>query len=513
MTSTPRDSIVFFTKMLENRVFPNKHTFPLLLKAFSKAKAGNPLQVFAQVVKFGFGSDHFVQNSLVSTFAVCGYIELSRKVFVEMQHKDLVSYTALIDGFTRNGRPAEALELFLEMKRTDVRVDEGTIVSALCAVGMLRCAWFGRWLHGFYIVPGRVPRDVYIGSALVDMYSKCGFCEDASEVFAEMPCKNLVSWTAMIAGYVNCERFKNALTAFEDMLASGVKPNQATLTSVLTACTKLGALEQGRQLEKYIDSQGLKVNMALGSALIDLYAKCGCINEALLLFRKIPVKDVYIWTSIINGLAMHGEAEKCLNLFREMLSNGVKPNGVTFIGVLSACSHGGLVDEGQNLFALMDSVYGIQPTVDHYGCMVDLLGRAGRLEEAVELIAGMPMEPTPGVWGALFGACMIHKEYGLGEWVGNLLIRIQPHHSGRYTLLANLHSMSHNWKAVAQVRKKMKDNGVEKTRGCSWIEVEGVIHEFIAFDRSHTQSESVYLVLDSLVSQLEPENFVHTLTS
>nr|GMD90731.1 pentatricopeptide repeat-containing protein At1g50270 [Ipomoea batatas] len=508
MTSNPYDSIVFYAKMRENRVFPNNHTFNLLLKAFSKAKAGNPLQVFAQVVKFGFGSDHFVQNSLVSTFAVCGYIELSRKVFDEMQQRDVISYTALIDGFKRNNRPAEALELFLEMKRTGVRVDEGTIVSALCTIGMLGCVWFGKWLHGFYIVPGRVHQDIYIGSALVDMYSKCGFCDDASEAFAEMPCKNLVSWTALIAGYVNCERFKNALNAFEDMQASGLEPNQATLTVLLTACTKLGALDQGKQLEKHIDSQGLEINLALGSALIDLYAKCGCINDALLVFRKIPVKDVYVWTAIINGLAMHGEAEKCLDLFREMLSNGVEPDGVTFIGVLSACSHGGLVDEGQKLFAEMYKAYGIQPTVDHYGCMVDLLGRAGRLEEAVELIAGMPMEPAAGVWGALFGACMIHKEYGLGEWVGNLLIRIQPHHSGRYTLLANLHSMSQNWKAVAQVRKKMKDNGVEKIRGCSWIELEGVIHEFIAFDKSHAQSESVYMVLDSLATQLEPENFV-----
>nr|GMD85531.1 pentatricopeptide repeat-containing protein At1g50270 [Ipomoea batatas] len=305
MTSNPHDSIVFYAKMRKNRVFPNNHTFNLLLKAFSKAKAGNPLQVFAQVVKFGFGSDHFVQNSLVSTFAVCGHIELSRKVFVEMQQRDVISYTALIDGFKRNNRPAEALELFLEMKRTGVRVDE---------------------------VPGRVHQDIYIGSALVDMYSKCGFCDDASEAFAEMPCKNLVSWTALIAGYVNCERFKNALNAFEDMQVSGLEPNQATLTVLLTACTKLGALDQGKQLEKHIDSQGLEINLALGSALIDLYAKCGCINDALLVFRKIPVKDVYVWTAIINGLAMHGEAEKCLDLFREMLSNGVEPDGVTFIG-------------------------------------------------------------------------------------------------------------------------------------------------------------------------------------
>ncbi|CAH9101108.1 unnamed protein product [Cuscuta europaea] len=512
-TSNPHDSILLFAKMRESLAFPNKHTFPLLLKAFSKARAENPLQVFAQTVKFGFDTDHFVQNSLVSSLAVCGYIDYSCKVFVEMPQRDVISYTALIDGYMRNGRPSEALELFLHMRGAGVKVDEGTIVSALCAVGLSRCSWFGKWLHGFYIIPGRVHQDIFIGSSLVDMYSKCGLCSDASLVFSEMPNKNIVSWTVMISGFINCEQFKNALATFESMLASGLEPNEATLTSVLAACTKLGALDHGRWVQKYIESKGLALNPALATALVDLYAKCGCIHGALLLFKKMPFnKDVYAWTVILNGLAMHGEVRKCLDLFGEMLTEGVKPNGVTFMGVLSACSHGGLVDEGKKLFGVMESVCGIKPTVDHYGCMVDLLGRAGRLDEAVKLIEGMPMEPTPGVWGALFGACLIHKQYELGEWVGNMLISLQPHHSGRYTLLANLHSMSGNWKAMGQVRRMMRENGVEKSKGCSWFELEGTVHEFIAFDQSHVDSQIVYLVLDSLFSHLEPANFLHALT-
>ncbi|RAL48390.1 hypothetical protein DM860_005814 [Cuscuta australis] len=509
--SNLRASVLFFSKMRENLVPPNKHTFPLLLKAFSVAKTENPLQVFAQVVKFGFDSDLFVQNSLVSALAVCGYVDHSCKVFVEMPQRDVISYTALIDGYIRSSRPAEALELFLEMRRAGVSVDEGTVVSALCAVGMSRCVWLGKWLHGFYIVPGRVPQDIYIGSSLVDMYSKCGLCSDAGLVFAEIPNKNLVSWTAMISGYVNCERFKEGLATFEDMLASGLEPNQATLTSVLTACTKLGALERGRWVQNYIESHGFSLNSGLATSLVDLYAKCGCIDEAISLFKKIPfrTKDVYVWTAIINGFAMHGEAGKCLDLFIEMLDNGVKPNEVTFIGVLSGCSRGGLVDEGERLFADMECVYGVKPNVDHYGCMVDLLGRAGRIQEAVQLIRGMAVEPTPGVWGALFGACLIHKEYELGEWVGNLLVRSQPHHSGRYTLLANLHSMSQNWKAVGEVRRMMRDNGVEKNKGCSWIEVDGVVHEFNAFDLSHLHSQTVCFVLDCLLSHLEPQDFLY----
>lgn len=228
--------------------------------------------------------------------------------------------------------------------------------------------------------------------------------------------------------------------------------------------------------------------MELGTALVDMYAKCGCVDEALRVFENLPVKNVQTWTAIINGLAVHGDALGALEVFSRMLENGVQPNGVTFIGVLDACSHGGFVDEAKRLFEQMIHTYHLKPNMEHYGCMVDLLGRAGHLEDAKQIIDNMPMKPSPGVLGALFGACMIHKDFVMGENVGNAFVNLQPNHSGGYALLANLYSMCENWEAASQVRKLMKERQVEKTPGYSWIEGAGLIHEFKAIDHSHVKS-------------------------
>ncbi|KAL6579371.1 hypothetical protein OROMI_009587 [Orobanche minor] len=504
-SSDPQTAVFFYIRMRQEGVFPNKHTFPLLLKS----KTQIPFQIFGQAVRFGFGSDHFMRNSLLSAFAHCGLVDDARKLFDEMTNKDLVAYTALMDGYVKNARALHALELFVEMRANGALVDEVAVVSALCAVGMLGCVWLGKWIHGFYVETGRVVPDVYIGSALIDMYSKCGYCEDALKVFRDMPYRNLVSWSALLAGYVQCNKFKNVLSFFQEMLlVEKIEPNESILASVLAACGHLGSLDQGRWVYKYIITRKLELNSILGTALIDMYAKCGCVKEAFRVFMRIRVKDVYPWTALIFGLAMNGDAKSSLNLFFEMLSNGVKPNEVTFIAVLSACSHGGLVNEGKHLFALMDGVHGIEPNVDHYGCMVDLFGRAGRLREAIELIENMPMEPSGGVWGALLGACMVHKDFEVGEIVGNYLIKLEPYHSGRYALLANLYSDCRDWAAAAGVRKKMNEARVEKTRGYSWIESNGVVCEFVASEKSRLASENVYGILDDLTAQMKELPFV-----
>ncbi|KAF5939543.1 hypothetical protein HYC85_023802 [Camellia sinensis] len=311
-SSVPRMSISCFAIMRKEGVPPNKHTFPLLLKALSRFQIGkneNPFQIYGQIVKFGLGFDGFVGNSLVSAFANCGYVGVARKMFDGMLVKDLIAWTAMIDGYVKNSCSVEAMECFLEMKSMGVRVDEVTVVSVLRMAGMMRIVWFGRWVHGFYVESGRVRWDVHVGSALIDMYSKCGFYNDACQVFDEMSHRNLVCWSALIAGYVQCNRFRDALLVFQEMLCEKVKPNELTLTSVLTACAQLGALDRG---------------------------------------KWIPVKDVYPWTAMINGFAMHGDAVNALSLFYQMSNYGIRPNEVTFLAVLSACSHGGLVDEGRD---------------------------------------------------------------------------------------------------------------------------------------------------------------------
>lgn len=514
--------------MRKNGVIPDKHTFPLLLKTLSKfdsrvlqVQRQNPFfLLYPQIIKFGFGLDRFVRNALISAFAGSGFMDSARRVFDEIETSsssspDVVAWTSLIDGYVKNDNAGEALRLFSEMRSTKTGIDGVTIVSVLRAAGILGDVFLGRWIHGFYVEAGRVQLDAYVSTALVDMYFKCGHCEDAHKVFDEMPSshKNVVSWTALINGYVQSKRFKDALVVFQNMLSQhNIVPNHFTLTSALHASAHIGGLEQGKLIHQYIDKNKVSLNSSLATALINMYAKCGCINEALLLFERLPeeVKNVYTWTAMINGLAVNGDALRSLEIFSCMLRNGVEPTEVTFIGVLSACSHGGLVDEGRRLFKMMKDAYQIEPNMDHYGCMVDVLGRAGYLEDAKKMIDEMPMKPSFGVLGTLLGACIMHKNSQMGEDLGNYLINLEADddHSGSvsggaYALLANLYSMSQKWEEAGEVRKMMKGKGVEKTPGYSWIQVNGVIHEFKAFDHSHKESCSVYWILDNLLFQLK----------
>ncbi|KAF6150722.1 hypothetical protein GIB67_020805 [Kingdonia uniflora] len=467
-----------FSNFRRNGGTPNQHTYPLLLKTLSNQ---NPNQIHAQALKFGLCNDTFVQNALVSAYANGGFLDFARVVFNENPRRDSVLWTAMINGFVKNNEGEKGLDCFMRMRSLGVFVDGVTVVGVLGAIGVIGDVWFGRWIHGFYVVCGRVQFDVYVGGALLNMYVKCGCCDDLRKLFDEMPVRNVVLWTVLISGYVNCSRFKEALLVFQDMLVDKqIEPNQATLSSVLTACAHLGALDQGRWVHSYIDKNKVVVNSILGTSLVDMYAKCGCIEEAFWVFETLPRKNVYAWTTMINGLAMHGEAQRSLDLLYRMLIDGIPPNEVTFVGILCACCHGGLLDEGRRCFSSMNQIYGVEPNVNHYGCMVDLLGRAGKLGEAFELIKNMPMEPTAGVWGALFSACIIHKDYELGEQIGKHLINLRPNHSGRYMRLANLYAICGKWDDVARIRKFMKEKGVKKIRGYSAIEVDGVTHEFIA---------------------------------
>ncbi|KAK4261952.1 hypothetical protein QN277_004880 [Acacia crassicarpa] len=505
-TPYPHMSLFCYARMLQTGVHPDKHTFPSLLKTFSKSNIQDPLLLYAQILKFGLHLDLFVRNALIFAFANSGFMECAYRVFDESSLQDVVTWTALIDGHVKNDCPGEALRCFVKMRsKGTAGIDGVVVVSILRAAALSGDDYFGRWIHGFYIVGGRVQMDSYICSALTDMYIKCGNCDDARKVFDEMPHRNVVSWTVLINGYVQFKRYKDALLVFQDMLSHNIEANEFTLTAALHACAHIGGLEQGRLIHQYIDRNKLSQSSALSTALVDMYAKCGCIDQALLLFEKLPakVKDVYTWTAIINGLAVHGNALRSLELFSRMLRSGVQPNEVTFIAILSACSHGGLVDEGKRFFEMMRHDYDMEPNMDHYGCMVDLLGRAGYLEDAKRMIDEMPMKPNAGVVGALLGACMIHKDFKLGEHLGNYLINLRPNHGGAYALLANFYSMFRNWEAVAQVRKLMKGKGVEKTSGCSWIQVNGLIHEFKAFDHSHKESSSVCSILENVLLQLK----------
>eukprot|EP01018_Ginkgo_biloba_P024429 Gb_13303 [translate_table: standard] len=466
--------------------------------------------IHSYIMRSGFESNVFVGNALIDMYAKCGNIENARHVFDEMSRRDVVSWTAMISGYVQNGHDNEALAHFHRMQLAGVMPDLVTLVSVLSTCARLRALQQGKWVHDCIIRSG-IEADVFVGNALVDMYAKCASIDFARQLFNKMTKRNVVSWSAMIAGYAQNGHAKEALTVFNQMQLADMKPNSITMVSVLSSYAQLGALQQGKWIHDYIIRSGFESDVFVGTALIDMYAKCGSIEIARQMFDKMSKRNVVSWNAMIAGYGMHGHGEEALQIFLKMQQACIEPNYITFISVLSACSHAGLVDEGWQYFNSITRDYCIKPRVKHYACMVDLLGRAGRLDEAQDFIKRMPLEPDAGVWGALLGACRIHCNIELGERVAECLFNLQPENAGYYVLLSNIYAAAGRWDDVAKMRTLMKDRGLNKKAGCSLIEVNGKIHAFLVGDRSHPQSEKIYAMLETLSRQMKNAGYVpHT---
>lgn len=341
-------------------------------------------------------------------------------------------------------------------------------------------------------------------NSMLDGYAKCGDVGLMREVFDVMPERNVVSWSALIDGYVKDGDYREAMTVFGKMGAEGPKANEVTMVSVLCACSHLGALEQGRAMHGYIVEESLPLTLVLRTALVDMYVKCGAIEEALVLFREVAARktDVLLWNAVIGGLATHGFTTEALDIHVEMQNLGMRPDEITYLCLLSACAHGGLVKEAWRFF---DSVTkdGMVPKSEHYACMVDVLARAGCLEEAYRFVCQMPMEPTPSVLGALLNGCINHRVLDLAERVGKRLIELDPAHDGRYVGLSNVYAVVRRWGKARSTRDAMESRGVRKSPGYSYVEVCGVLHRFIAHDKAHPESDNIYLMLDVIGEQMK----------
>ncbi|KAG2708408.1 hypothetical protein I3760_05G192100 [Carya illinoinensis] len=355
-----------------------------------------------------------------------------------------------------------------------------------------------------------VERDLYSWNIMVGGYVGTGDMDQALEWFDRMPERDVVSWSTVIAGYVKVGCFLEALDLFHKMLKTGPKPNEFTLVSALAACANLVALDQGRWIHVYIERGEIKMNEQLLASLIDMYAKCGQIEFASKVFcnERGLRRKVWPWNAVIGGFSMHGKSKEAIEVFEQMKLEKVSPNKVTFIALLNACSHGNVVDEGRGYFQSMASCYGIEPEIEHYGCMVDLLGRAGFLEEAEKIISSMPMPPDAAIWGALLGACKIHKDMERGERIGKILKELDPNHIGCRVLLANIYSASRRWNEAKVVREEIELKGRKKIPGCSSIELNGMFHQFLVGDRSHPQTKQLYLFLDEMTTKLKIAGYV-----
>ncbi|XP_062098362.1 pentatricopeptide repeat-containing protein At1g08070, chloroplastic-like [Humulus lupulus] len=500
----PLRAVVLFREMLVNGFRPDNYTVPYALKACSQSRAlREGVQVQAYAVKTGLVyTNVYVKNTLIRLYAVCASVSSARKVFDESSLRDVVSWTTLIQCYVKNGFAREAILTFFEMCDAKLKADEKTVVIILSACSKLGDLKLGRKIHD-YILDNGVPSDVYVGNALVDMYLKCGDADSAHKIFDEMPVKNVVSWNSLISGLAHQGEFKDAMDMFRKMQSIGVEPDDFTLVGVLNSCANLGLLELGKWVHEYIDKKQIEADGFIGNALVDMYAKCGSIDQAFKVFQGMKRRDVYSYTAIIVGLAMHGEAKRALDIFFDMPQRGIKPDEVTFIGVLTACSHAGLVVEGRKYFTDMSRVYNLRPQTEHYGCMVDLLGRAGLIEEAQELIGNMPMEPDAYIWGALLGACRIYGCVELGEDAMKKLLKVEPERDGAYVLMSNIYSSANKWRDAVKLRKEMKDKNMKKTPGCSSIELDGVVYEFRKGSKSHARSKEIYKLLEEIMSHIK----------
>ncbi|KAF8397914.1 hypothetical protein HHK36_016839 [Tetracentron sinense] len=479
---------------------PNAFTFPFVLKscaALSLPVTGS--QLHCHVLKTACDPEPFVQTSLISMYCKCYLIENARKLFDESPHsrKLTVCYNALLAGYTLNSQSSDALLLFRRMLRAGISFNAITMLGLIPGCALPTHLGLGMALHSFNVKCG-IDVEMSVGNCMLTMYVRCGSFDLARKLFDLMPEKGLITWNAMISGYAQNGFATHVLDLYGKMKSSGVEPDAVTFVGVLSSCAHLGACSVGRDIEQEIMHRGFGFNPFVTNAMINMYARCGNLTQARALFDEMPEKNIVSWTSVIAGYGMHGHGEVAVRLFDEMCRTCIRPDRAVFVSVLSACSHAGLTDKGLEYFTEMGRSYRMDPGPEHYACMVDLLGRAGRLVEAWELIGSMPMEPDGAVWGALLGACKIHGNTELAELAFERVVELEPTNIGYYVLLSNMYYEVGNLEGVARVRVMMRDRKLKKEPGCSYVEHREKVHLFLAGDRAHHQSEEIYIMLDEL---------------
>ncbi|KAL5544861.1 hypothetical protein UlMin_008645 [Ulmus minor] len=432
-------------------------------------------------LRHGFYEDELVANALVAAYAKCGSLSSAELVFYGIEAKTVSSWNALIGGYAQNGDPRMALALYLKMKDTGLDPDSFSIGSLILACAHLRALDYGRQIHGFVLRNG-LESDSFIGISLISLYIHCSEMLSARALFNGMEDKSLVCWNAIISGYSQNGLPDEALDLFREMLSKGVRPYEIAITSVFEAFSQLSALQLGKELHCYALKAHLTEDVFIGSSIINMYAKCGCIKQAQVVFDSVKEKDVVSCNVVITGYGINGHGNKALEIFEEMKKLGLKPDGFTFIGILMACSHAGLVAEGLKYLNQMEDMYGIEPKLEHYACVIDMLGRAGNLEEALKLINKMPEEPDARICSSLLSSCRTHGDLDMGEKIAKRLLELEPKKAENYVLLSNLYAGSEKWDDVRRVRQRMKEIGLQKDAGCSWIELGGKVYSFLVGD-------------------------------
>ncbi|CAJ1938601.1 unnamed protein product [Sphenostylis stenocarpa] len=507
-------------------------------------------QVHAHIYRNNLHQCSYVITKLLRVITTLRHVPLHsypRLLFAQVHTPNPFLWTALIRAYALRGPLSQALRLFCSMRKRGITPVSFTFSALFSACGAASDATLGVQLHAQTLLVGGFASDLFVNNTMIDMYMKCGLLRCARRVFDEMterdvvswtglivayarrgemkaaqdlfdglPVKDMVAWTAMVTGYAQNAMPKNAVEVFQRLLDEGVEIDEVTLVGVISACAQLGASKYAKWIRDIAESSGFGAgsNVLVGSALIDMYSKCGNVEEAYNVFKGMRERNVFSYSSMIVGFAIHGRAHAAIKLFYDMLETEVKPNHVTFVGVLTACSHAGLVNQGQQLFATMEKCYGVAPTAELYACMADLLGRAGYLEKVLRLVETMPMKPVGAVWGALLGASHIHGNPEVAEIASKRLFELEPDNIGNYLLLSNTYASAGRWDDVSRVRKLIREKNLKKNPGWSWVEAKnGMIHKFVAGDVKHPQINEIKKELNELLERLKGIGYQPNLSS
>ncbi|XP_059463654.1 putative pentatricopeptide repeat-containing protein At3g13770, mitochondrial [Corylus avellana] len=470
-------------------------------------------RVQAHMIKTCYLPPVYLGTRLIVLYAKCESLGDARKVLDEMPERNVVSWTALITAYCQRGYSSEALNLFEQMLRSGTEPNAFTFSTVLTSCRGSNGLNLGRQVHCFIIKTG-FESFIYVGNSLLDMYAKAGRIHEAREVFENLPERDVVSCTAIISGYAQLGLDEEALELFRRLQIEGMSSSYITYASVLTALSGLAALDHGKQVHSHVLRSELPSYVVLQNSLIDMYSKCGSLTYSRRIFDSMPERTAISWNAMLVAYSKHGMVREVVELFELMrVENKVKPDRVTILAVLSGCSHGGLEEKGLDVFYEMENgKIGVEPEIEHYGCVVDLLGRAGKLEEAFNFIEEMPFEPTAAIWGLLLGACSIHSNVEMGESVGRRLLEIEPENSGNYVILSNLYASAGRWEDVRTLRKLMKEKAVKKEPGRSWIELDQMLHTFHASDRSHPRIEEVLTMVRELSVKFKEAGYVPDLS-
>ncbi|KAF4369370.1 hypothetical protein F8388_019595 [Cannabis sativa] len=539
-----------FRKMQTEGVPPNQFTLSSVLKlCSSKSEPQIAKGIHGWIVRNGIDLDVALENSILDVYVKCGAfqyaerlferrkerdtiawnimigghmrigdVEKSLDLFYRFPFKDVASWNTIIDGLMRKGYEGTALELLYEMANKGPTFNEITFSTALVLASKLSLLELGRQIHNLVITVG-IHNKGFIKTSLIDFYCRCGKMEKALMIFRKIhplhsnslnpiitgdeSMTEVVAWSTLISGFVHNNEYENALQTFVSMVGDDIGVDKFTVTTIASVCANVGSLTLGQHIHAYIHKIGHQLDFHLGSSLVDLYSKCGSLEDARVIFEQTSSPNVVLWTSMVSACALHGQGHEAIRVFELMIEEGIKPNEISFTVVLTACSHSGLLEEGCNYFRLMKEVYRIKPGIEHFTCMVDLYGRAGRLDEAKKFIDRNHVSNQSLVLKSFLSSCRLHKNIDMGNWVSEKLLHLKSLDAGSHVLFSNMCAANQRWEEAAKVRSLMRHRGINKLPGQSWIQLKNKVHVFVMGDRSHPCEAEIYSYLDALIGRLK----------